>query len=167
MVNKNYRPTGILEYLVHISSGMVIAASPYMRIDTYRYRNRKLSTKGLKWLVNPNIIKETVKIPGGYIKPNSSLVFGIKNLEYDKETKTLHSPRLNYFEGISRHDIIIKGISKTLTFKYSNYSHRIVKDSITGNDIKIMKLVWESDETDVKFVISWYKHNNRTIVVKP
>lgn len=154
-----YRPQGVLEYLVHLPTGNILTASPFMRTDTFNYRNEKLKHKNLKWLVHPEKIRECVKIPGGKLSPNSHIWFHIKNLKWNKEQKILYSDELRYFDGISNHTIKITGKTEEVKiFDNCTYVNVFI------DDVKYFVLIWKCE--DIRFIFAGNHSNINTDIPK-
>ena len=149
-----YRPSGQLEYLVNPKTGFVICASPFMRIDTFEYRNKHLN--GFQWISDFRKAKEIVKIATHgrltFSGKNSGIFFYTKNLKYDSKQKMFTCDGLHYFDGISSHDIVIKnektGVSRTFEHKLDMY-----QSTPCGGVIK-----WECTEDKTLTFVLEYKH---------
>lgn len=166
MITRNkpqYRPEGIREYLIHLPTGNIVTSQPYMRVDTFSYRNEKLKPKRLKWMWTPQKVNQFAKIPGGKLSANSHIWFPIQNLVWDRENRVLYSPKLKYFDGIGDLSIHITGKSGKV-IKFTKNTYQSNRDS--GNPYK-GQLTWESPETDVKFVLAWSHKENFSVFEKP
>ena len=150
-----YRSKGQLEYLIDLSTGNIVTASPYMRIDTFAYRNEKLSSKGLRWFADPAKIREIAKIPGGKLSPNSHIWFPASNLNWNSSTKTFTSDRLRYFDMISDHTIKITGKTGEVR-EFTNPEFK----KITVNSIEHHILIWKNG--DLRFLLAWNHSNQKT-----
>jgi hypothetical protein len=156
-----YRPEGTREYLIHLASGSIITAQPFMRVDTFEYRNKQLALKGLRWFVSPDQIRQYAKIPGGNISPNRNLWFAATNLIYSEEKRVFWNKSLRYFDGIGDLLILIKGKTATMTFDKTKF------EKIETSNGYIHQLEWSSSETDVRFVLAWQHINDRIFAVEP
>ena len=151
-----YRAPGQREYLIHLATGYIVVAQPFMRVDTFQYRNQQVSKKGLCWFISPEKINEYAKIKGGKLSANKHIWFPIGNLKWDKADKVLSSPSLYYFDGIGELDIKIKGKRDTVTFTNPKF------EKIQTENGSVHQLTWSSPDTDIVFKLAWKHVGNRT-----
>ena len=119
-----YRADGENEYLVNTKTGFLVCISPFMRVDTFEYRNEKFKSKNspLRWMTISRA-KLTVKLPCKGVLSSDHIFFYAENLSYDKGSRNFTCNGLHYFDGLGNLNIRIKNAKTNAVrnFEKQNY----------------------------------------------